>query len=43
MGVVRNGGACHTGSVSPDHLLDGAVAGEEQDEGAARGYGGVLG
>ena len=43
VGVVRNGGDCYTGSVSPDHWLEGAVAGEEQVEGAAWGYGGVLG
>ena len=43
VGVVRNGGACYTGSMSPDHSLKGGVAGEEQVEGAAWGYGEVLG
>ena len=40
---VRSGGACYTGSVSPDHLLEGAVADEAQVVGPAWGYGGVLG
>ena len=43
MGGVRSGGACYTGSVSPDHLLEGAVADEAQVVGLAWGYGGVLG
>ena len=43
VGVVRNGGASYTGSMSPDHWLEGAVAGEERVEGAAWGYEGVLG
>ena len=43
MGGVRSGGACYTGSVSPDHLLEGAVADEAQVVGPAWGYGGVLG
>ena len=30
MGGVRNGGACYTGSVSPDHLLEGVVADKAQ-------------
>ena len=36
-GVVRNGGACYIGSMSPDHWLEGAVGGEERVEGAAWG------
>ena len=43
VGVVRNGGACYTGSMSPDHWVEGAVAGKERVEGAAWGYEGVLG
>ena len=43
MGVVRNGRASYTRSVSPDHWLEGAVADEEQVVGAAWGYGGVWG
>ena len=43
MGGVRSGGACYPGSVSPDHLLEGAVADEAQVVGPAWGYGGVLG
>ena len=43
MGGVRSGGACYTGSVSPDHLLEGALADEAQVVGPAWGYGGVLG
>ena len=43
VGGVRNGGACYTGLVSPDHLLEGAVADEAQVVGPAWGYGGVLG
>ena len=43
MGGVRSGGACYTGSVSPDHLLEGAVADEAQVVGPAWGHGGVLG
>ena len=43
VGGVRNGGACYTGSVSPNHLLEGAVADEAQVVGPAWGYGGVLG
>ena len=43
VGVVGNGGACCTGSMSPDHWLEGAVVGEERVEGAAWGYEGVLG
>ena len=40
---VRNGGACYTRSVSPDHLLEGAVAAESQVAGPAWGYRGFLG
>ena len=43
MGGVRSGGACYTGWVSPDHLLEGAVADEAQVVGPAWGYGGFLG
>ena len=43
MGGVRNGGVCYTGSVSPDHLLEGALADEAQVVRPAWGYGGVLG
>ena len=43
VGGVRNGCACYTGPVSPDHLLEGAVADEAQVVGPAWGYGGVLG
>ena len=43
MGGGRSGGACYTGSVSPDQLLEGAVADEAQVVGPAWGYGGVLG
>ena len=43
MGGGRSGGACYTGSVSPDHLLEGAVADEAQVVGPAWGYGGVFG
>ena len=43
MGGVESGGACYTGSVSPDHLPEGAVADEAQVVGPAWGYGGVLG
>ena len=43
VGGVRNGGACYTRSVSPDNLLEGAVADEAQVVGPAWGYGGVLG
>ena len=43
VGGVRNGGACYTGSVSPDHSLEGAVADEAQVVGPVWGYGGVLG
>ena len=37
VGVVRNGGAGYIGSMSPDHWLEGVVAGEERGEGAAWG------
>ena len=43
MGGVRSGDACYTGSVSPDHLLEGAVSDEAQVVGPAWGDGGVLG
>ena len=41
VGGVRNGGACYTRSLSPDHLLEGAAADEAQVVGPAWGYGGV--
>ena len=43
VGVVRKGGACYNGSVSPDHSLEGAVTDEAQVVGAAGGYEGGLG
>ena len=43
VGGVRYGGACYTGSASPDHLAEGAAADEAQVMGPAWGYGGVLG
>ena len=43
VGGVRYGGACYTGSASPDHLVEGAAADEAQVAGLAWGYGGVLG
>ena len=43
MGGVGSGGACYTRSVSPDHLLEGAVADQPQVVGPAWGYGGGLG
>ena len=43
VGGVRNGGACYTGSVSPDHLLEGAAADMAQVVGPAWGYGGGFG
>ena len=43
VGGVRYGGACSTGSASPDHLVEGAAANEAQVVGLAWGYGGVLG
>ena len=42
VGGVRYGSACYTGSVSPDHLVEGAAAHEAQVVGPAWGYGGVL-
>ena len=43
VGGVRYGGACYTGSASPDHLVEGQAADEAQVAGLAWGYGGVLG
>ena len=43
VGGVRNGGACYTGSLSPGHFLEGAVADEAQFLGPAWGYGGGFG
>ena len=43
VGGVRYGGACYTGSASPDHLVEGAAADEAQVAGLAWAYGGVLG
>ena len=43
VGGVRYGGACYIGSVSPDHLVEGAAADEAQVVGPAWGYGGVSG
>ena len=43
VGGVRYGGACYTGSVSPDHLVEGAAADEAQVVGPAWGYRGVFG
>ena len=43
VGGERYGGACYTGSVSPDHLVEGAAADEAQVVGPAWGYGGGFG
>ena len=43
VGGVRYGCACYTGSASPYHLVEGAVADEAQVVGLAWGYGVVLG
>ena len=42
VGGVRYGGACYTGSVSPDYLVEGAAANAAQAAGLAWGYGGVF-
>ena len=41
--MVRNGGACYTGSVSREYSLEGAVADEVQVMEATSGYGGFWG
>ena len=43
VGGVRYGGACYTGSASPDHLVEGAAADEAQVVGLSWGYGGGFG
>ena len=43
VGGVRNGGACYTESVSPDHLLEGAVANRHRLWGRLRDTGGFWG